>query len=82
MGENGFKKQSKKRFVQFIKSCSNSAKPFDLLKETFNEMTFFVQVIINGPRLLRIAFGRDYNHCVVFLDICEDFFGAIGFIAK
>ena len=29
--------KSKKRFVQFIKSCSNSAKPFDLLKETRDE---------------------------------------------
>ena len=80
--DSGHINKSKKRFVQFIKSCSNSAILFDCLKEAFNEVTFFVQVIIYSPRLFCIAFGRNHDSRPVFLNIHEDVLRAIGLIAK
>ena len=45
-------------------------------------MTFFVQVIIYGPRLFCIALGWNHDSRPVFLNIRKDILRAIGLIAE
>lgn len=36
--------KTNKRFIQLIVACCNSPKPFDLLKETLDQMAFLVSI--------------------------------------
>ena len=51
--------EGEKGSAEFIVSSEYPSEPLEFLEETFNQTTFFVGVIINGPRLSIIAFGRD-----------------------
>ena len=51
--------EEKKAFGQFRIAGSNPSVLLELLKETLDKMPFLVLVIIAGPRLLFIGFGRN-----------------------
>ena len=53
-----------------------------ILKEALHKMPFFVQAIINFPRFLCVALGRNHRLCTMLFDVCKNFLCAIGLIAQ
>ena len=68
--------------VEFVVACKNSAKPFELLKETFNQMPLLVGVPVYGPRVVDIVLWRDRIGGVLGKAKFTNCFCAICFVTK
>ena len=70
------------RDIEFVIASKYPAKPFELLKEAFNQMTLFVGIPIYRPWIADIALGRNRIDCILRIDVVPYRFGPIGFISE
>ena len=81
-GNSGDIDERQKRSIKFVIACKYPAKPFELLKEAFNQMAFFVGVPVHRPRNVDVAFRRNRIDCILRINVVPDHFGPIGFISE
>ena len=74
--------ERQERGIEFVVASKYPTKPFELLKETFNQMAFFVGVPVHKPRIVDVAFRWNCIDSILRIDVVPDHFGSIGFIAE
>ena len=74
--------KSKKRWSKLIITSSNSAKSFDFIEKTLDQMTFLIQPIITMPRFSIVFPWRNGVFCILLGNVSSDFFSTIGFITE
>ena len=72
----------KERVIQLVIASKYPAKPFDLLKETLDQMSFPVGVVIHWPRFRGVVLRRYGIARLLTDDIISDCFCAISLVAK
>ena len=81
--DNGSDKdKGKERRVELVVAGKDPAKPFDFLKETFNQMALLIGMPIHRPRDVAVALWRDRVGSVLGNDVRTDRFGIVRFVTK
>ena len=68
--------------VEFVIASKDPAKPFEFLKEAFNQMTLLIGIPIYRPWIADIALGRNRIDSVLRINVFSNCLGTIGLIAE
>ena len=68
--------------VEFVIASKYPAKPFEFLKETFNQMALLVGIPIYQPWIADIALRRNRIDSILRIDVFSNCLGTIGFITE
>ena len=64
-GNSGNMDEGQERGIELVVASKYPAKPFELLKEAFNQMAFLVGVPVHKPRIVDVAFRRNRIDCIL-----------------
>ena len=74
--------ERQKRGIEFVIACKNPAKPLELLKEAFYQMTLLVGIPIYWPWIADIALGWNRIGSILRINVFSYCLRTIGLIAE